>query len=212
MKILTIHYDPKSGAFEVETNRGTLLVSYEFYQTDQLHASEIVDDEKAARILQEDQRIRAVQKAMRFALYQPRTEGEVRLRLAREKYPAETIDAAIAAVKRAHLLDDAQYAKRFAEDKSRLKHWSRRHIEEALRQKGCDRETILNALHFITESAEIEAVAAIVEKSYRRRDLSDPKEKSRTVQALLRRGFSGDAIRRVIEKKSREDADADEFF
>jgi regulatory protein len=96
-------------------------------------------------------------------------------------------------------LDDARYARRFAEDRRHLDGWGSERIERRLRAVGIDAEHIAAAL--AQRPAEDESAAAI--ELLRRRfpdPPCDPRERNRALGVLVRRGYdldlALDALRR----------------
>ena len=58
---------------------------------------------------------RALDSALRFLSYRPRSEQEVRRRLGRQAWPAEVIEAVVARLRAVGLLDDAAFARLWVE-------------------------------------------------------------------------------------------------
>lgn len=140
-------------------------------------------------------------KALRLLEQMDRTEVQLRRKLKEKGFPEEAVDEAVAYVKSYHYLDDARYAAAYIELKSRTK--SRRQIEQGLLQKGIDRQMIADALEDfgkIDESAQIEA---LIRKKGLDWEHAEPKEIQKLCQSLMRRGFSYQDIRSVIDKYTR---------
>lgn len=95
------------------------------------------------------------------------------------------------------LLSDERFARMFAEEKLRTKHLSARGLKEALRQKGVSREIAENVVEDLEPDAE-ESIRELLQTKYRSRDLNDERDRRRTIQALLRLGYTYSEIHRVI--------------
>lgn len=95
------------------------------------------------------------------------------------------------------LLSDERFARMFAEEKLRTKHLSARGLKEALRQKGVSREIAENVVEDLEPDAE-ESIRELLQTKYRTRDLNDERDRRRTIQALLRLGYTYPEIHRVI--------------
>lgn len=95
------------------------------------------------------------------------------------------------------LLSDERFARMFAEEKLRTKHLSARGLKEALRQKGVSREIAENVVEDLEPNAE-ESIRELLQTKYRTRDLNDERDRRRTIQALLRLGYTYSEIHRVI--------------
>ena len=84
-------------------------------------------------------------------------------------------------------LDDADFAKRFAEDKRELKGWGPDRIREALEARGVGSEHVEAALAADDEDSQLErATAALAERGFS--CVSDD-ERARALGLLARRGF-----------------------
>lgn len=205
MNITSIHYDEASGYFVFETNRReSLLISYDSYLKLDVHAPADVSDEVADALREEDATVRAYLIARRYALYQPRTADEVRRRLQREHMDDDVIADAMAKLTAQHLLDDAEYARRYASDKQRTAHWSHRRIRSELIHRGVDRADIDAALDYLPDAGEIEALRIVLRKKAAHFKADDPKAQDKLIRFLLQKGFPYDAIRHVLQ----DDADA----
>lgn len=99
------------------------------------------------------------------------------------------------------LLSDERFARMFAEEKLRTKHLSARGLKTALQQKGVSREIAEQVVEDLNPDPE-EAIRDLLRTKYRNRDLTDEREKRRTVQALLRLGYTYSEINSVIESNN----------
>ena len=93
-------------------------------------------------------------------------------------------------------VNDAEYAA------SLVRHYGGRgygpaRVREELRRRGVDRELWDEALEEMPEASEI--LDQLIRKR-RRGDLSDPKERKRTCDALMRRGFSWGEVKAAMGK------------
>ncbi len=79
-----------------------------------------------AALLREDAMIVARAIAVRFLAAKPRTEQEIRKKLARAEFDEETIDSAIARLYELSYIDDEAYARAFAREGSGQKATGRR--------------------------------------------------------------------------------------
>jgi len=127
-----------------------------------------------------------------------RTVAEVRLHLERKDVSPEAIDRVVAELAEQGYLDDARFARRFADDKRLLEQWGRARIERRLLALGVDRELIGAALAEETPQGELEAALGVL----RRRFSSPPADAGahrRALGILARKGYdleiAGDAIR-----------------
>ncbi len=101
-----------------------------------------------------------------------------------------------------HLLDDERYARLYAAELVRNKHMSARGIRTQLGLKGIPH----NVADLVLEEMDFDNKAAISEllaTKFKNRDLTDEKQKQRTVAALVRLGYNqGDIFSAIGEYTS----------
>lgn len=105
-------------------------------------------------------------------------------------------------------LDDRRFALNFANELINLKSYGKRRVEQELYRKGVDRDIIKETLDECDFPAE--AAAQLIERKYYKY-LSDKKGVDKTVNALLRLGYSyseiRDAINDIIDREDSEYTD-----
>jgi regulatory protein len=99
----------------------------------------------------------------------------------------------------AGVLNDARYARRYAEDKRELKRWGSERIRAALLDRGVSEDDVAEALSDGGGETEIEQAVQLLRE--RDETLADALERQRGLGALIRRGYDSEtayeAIRRV---------------
>lgn len=140
----------------------------------------------------------------------PRTRWELERRLRRAGTPDEVVDAACRRLAELGYLDDAAFARWWAEQRDRHSPRGRRMIEAELRQRGVPREVIESSRseHAEPERApedaglpgtEPERAATALDKHLRGRPLpTDRKALQRIGMYLMRRGFDPETVRMTI--------------
>ena len=97
------------------------------------------------------------------------------------------------------LLDDERYARTYAGELLRNKHMSARGIRQQLAMKGIAHDIA----EVVVEELELDPVENILEllqTKYRTRDLTDDKQRRRTIAALARLGYSQSDIYSALEQ------------
>ncbi|MEY8355344.1 regulatory protein RecX [Lachnospiraceae bacterium 54-53] len=124
-----------------------------------------------------------------------KTEQELRRRLKEGGYPPEAIDHAIDFFKEHRWIDDREYGRRYVEYHSERK--SVRQIQYDLQKKGLDKEMIKSLLEEqpVDEDCQIRAY---VRKKRIDPEKMDARERCKVMAALGRKGFSYDAVSRVL--------------
>jgi regulatory protein len=102
----------------------------------------------------------------------------------------DTARAVIEELEEGGYLDDARYARRFAEDRRSLDRWGSERIERALRERGIERSDVANALAELADGGESELDSAVA--VLRRRfpaALEDLRARERALGVLVRKGY-----------------------
>jgi regulatory protein len=136
-----------------------------------------------------DDRQRALDLAYRALDRRERTVFELRGLLEGKLVEPEAIDAAIDELERAGVLDDAGYARRFAEDKRALESWGGERIERDLRRRGVPAEHIAAALAAQDRSDELAAALALLAERVREPP-ADDRGRDRAWRMLIRKGYA----------------------
>lgn len=124
-----------------------------------------------------------------------KTEQELRRKLKEGFYPQEAIESAISFLKRNHFIDDRNYADRYVEFHS--EHKSRKQIQYELKKKGIDQELIREVLEDRPIDEE-EQIRSYIRKKRLRPDEMSRAERQKVMAALGRKGFSYEAVSRIL--------------
>jgi regulatory protein len=146
---------------------------------------------------------RATKRAMNLLQKRDYTEAKLREKLSEGLYPQEAIDAAIDYVKSYHYLDDERYARDYITYHMPTK--SKNRIVQDLSNKGIKKDILISILEELYEDEDLDPEAsqieALLQKKHYSKDL-DYKEQQKIIAFLLRRGFSLDKVKRVINSAS----------
>ena len=130
----------------------------------------------------------ALDLAYRFLGRRDRTVAEVRERLEAEGVEAELVGEAIAELTRLAYLDDARYARRFAEDRRTLDGWGAERIERRLLTVGVDPALINAAVGERRAAEELEAALTVLRRRLPHGPSND-RERERALGILVRKGY-----------------------
>lgn len=131
---------------------------------------------------------RALELAVGHLGKRDRTASEVRRHLAARDIGTNAAEAAVAELERMGYLDDARYARAFAEDRRALDGWGPERIERRLLELGVDREHVAAAIGERDGEAELEAALEMLR--HRCRDVpSNERERERALGMLVRKGY-----------------------
>jgi regulatory protein len=145
-----------------------------------------------------DSRDRALDLAYRYLGQRDRTVAEMRRYLEGKRVDPATIEDAVAELTEQGYLDDARYARRFAEDRRELDHWGSERIERKLLALGVDRALVEAALGDQQAEDELDAAVALLRRRFPT-PLADDRERNRALGVLVRKGYelelAHDAVR-----------------
>lgn len=117
------------------------------------------------------------------------------------------IEGVVALLAEAGAIDDASFARRYAEDKRLLAGWGPDRIARTLERRGVPRKHIMAVLDGDDESAQLERATSLL--LGRRMSCDTKRERERALGLLVRRGYSlelaYDAVR-AAERRLREAA------
>jgi len=149
---------------------------------------------------------RAIDLAYKAVARRDLTVAELRTRLERKHVPPEAIDDAVAELQETGFLDDARYARQFAEDKREIDQWGTDRIAMDLRRRGIAPQLIDAAVSTHSRDSELRTAFLLLEQRYPTAPRDD-RERDRAWQMLVRRGYTPeiayDAIR-AYERAARE--------
>ena len=131
---------------------------------------------------------RALELAFRHLSRRDRTEAELRRHLAAREVGERAAEAAIAEVARLGYLDDARYARTFAEDRRNLDNWGSERIERRLLELGVDREHVAAALGERGGTDELESALELLRRRLRSVPATE-RERERALGMLVRKGY-----------------------
>lgn len=160
-----------------------------------------------ALLEQDDLRI-AVETAVSFLGPRPRSEREIRQRLARRATPPGVVDAALVKLREHGLVDDEAFARYWVEQRQTFRPRGARLLKAELRQKGIDVEVADGAVGVTEETADDDAYRSAVKKARQLSGLDERTFKTRLGQFLARRGFGWDVIQPAAQRLWREQSDA----
>lgn len=131
-----------------------------------------------------------------------RTEKNIRDRLRRSGYVGDIVDRAVDSLREYGYIDDARYAREYAESMRDNGSKGIRAIEASLAEKGVSRDIISEVMDGLAFDEDEQLLKALRKKGYSPEQLSpaDAGTKRKIYGYLMRRGFSRDAISNVIRK------------
>jgi regulatory protein len=173
-----------------------------------LKVGQALDEARIASLQDEDEREAVYQKALHFLSYRPRSSSEVRQNLTKRAIAEPLVEATVARLRQAGLLNDAAFAQAWVENRSTFRPRSKSALRMELRRKGLDDEVIGSVLD---EQVDEEALARQAARKYARRlaGLEWPDFRQKLGGFLARRGFSYATAAPVVSEVWKETQTAD---
>ena len=149
-----------------------------------------------------DQELEVVKKAaLRLLHFRPRSESELRQRLARKRLPAEAIDRVVVWLKKERMLDDEKFAKLYALSRIQSRVFGKGQIRRELSHRGVSPALVAKAMQAIEDFDEFEVARNLAARqAVRMKGLSPDAKKRRLHGMLFRRGFPAGVIFKVLNE------------
>jgi regulatory protein len=142
---------------------------------------------------------RAFELALRALNRRERTSAQIRSWLEHRGFEAEVANAVIERLEDAGGLDDARFARLYAEDRRTLDGWGEERIRAALAERGVASRLIEDALVCDESDAE-RALAQLVERG---QALGDDAARGKALAFLVRRGYSSEVAYEAVRAAER---------
>ncbi len=157
-----------------------------------------LSDEKIAQLQSDDEVGNAYQQALKLLSYRPRAEAEVRIKLEQRGVDETMILEVLERLRHSGLIDDARFARDWAENRSEFRPRSRRALTIEMRQHGLDNQSISQAIAGLDDDSL--AYQAAVKHSRRLNGLEWQSFRQKLTGFLARRGFGYDVIAPVVKR------------
>ncbi|MGI6114600.1 RecX family transcriptional regulator [Luoshenia tenuis] len=175
-----------------------------------------IEPEQVAQAAVQDERRVAFDRALSYLERRARTEKQVRDYLRAREFAQDVIDDTLQKLKGYRFVDDAAYAKNFAQGKLNAAGQGPHRIRRALKMQGVPDAVAERAVSELDEERQAQLLAAQAEKVLRRYAALPRREAmGKAGQALYRKGFGWDEIASALREAYEAlelDKDEDEDF
>ena len=152
-----------------------------------------VDVTDYKRLSQED---KAYNLALAYVARRMRSEGELHDYFRRKQYAPELAEQLLIKLRRLRFVDDAEFARRWVENRRRLKATSTKKLRLELRQKRVNSD-VIQAVLAEDETDENQLLRDLVEK---KRRISRYQDDQKLMMYLARQGFTYDDIKAALAR------------
>lgn len=171
-------------------------------RSERLAPGRTIEQAEIDAIVAKEERRRAMAAAAAMLARRPHSERQVRQRLARRQTDAAVVDETVARLLDVRLLDDAEFARAWADGRDRSSPRGRRLVVQELRAAGVDGDVALAAASAIDDGDAAYRLAASRMRSFR--ELEYEAFRARLAGLLQRRGFGWDVVRDTVARCWRE--------
>lgn len=163
-----------------------------------LHPDDEISPERLTEIQAAQLRQDALAWALRLLAYRPRSQAELRQRLARRGVPDAVAEETLERLRSLGLVDDEAFARSWVEVRQQRSPRSRRLLGLELRAKGVEREVRSRVLAQTDDDDA--AYRAALRRARSLAALPYPEFRRRLGDLLLRRGFSYETVQRTVRR------------
>jgi regulatory protein len=174
-----------------------------------LYPGRTLSVEEQEAIQAAEQLFAAKANALAYLTYRPRTEQEVRKKLLKQSFDGAIVDKVIERLYELQYLDDGAYARSYARSRLANRGYGPGRVRLELRRRGVAQPLVEQALEeaYADEDPLVMARAQARKRWPRLARESDPyKRRRKLTDFLVRRGFSYETARQVVEELEDEEA------
>ena len=183
-------------------------VDSDFWYSEKYRNYKEINEEELTELLNTVSFRRAYNKGLDFLSRRPFGTKELVKKLCEKGHDKESAQKACERLIELGLLNDEEYAQILANDLSERKSYSIKRIKQELSFRGIDREIIENTVDSLDNDPQ-KSIIILVKKKYINK-INDEKGKKRTVDALLRLGYSYSDIKNALNTIS--EFDGEDFY
>jgi regulatory protein len=176
-----------------------------------LRKDDVLDEAALAELVAREGLHKATTAALNFLAYRPRSEGEIRQRLRKGGFPEPAIDYTIEKLRDWHYVDDADFARRWIENRSTHRPRGARLLTQELKAKGIDSQVMAEAIEEAELDEPADALTIARQRARQLADLDQDVRERRLSGFLARRGYGFDIIRATLNELRGEAEDLAEL-
>lgn len=182
-----------------------IMIKYRLLKGREIHPEELKE------IVEENTKHKAYTLGIAYIGIKPRTHKELSQYLTRKGIDEQSIEQAIARLSRERLIDDTDYANRFAAERLRNQLKGRRLLQQELRMRGIEKDTARNAIDRLDDDEELAMAIRAGGKKWPYLKGEPRERKHKLMTFLLRRGFPGHVVKAAVTQVISQPEDDDEW-
>lgn len=199
MRITALDRKPRKQSYDLQIDgEAAFAVSSDIRVQFGLRAGDEITNERLNAVRDAEEKHVAMKSALHLLSYGPRSERELRDRLAKKSVRPEVRDETVARLRETGLIDDESYARTFVERRDRTSPRGRRLIGAELRTKGVSRPVADEATAEIDEKQAAYRAASRRARSLTKLPFADFRR--RLGDFLVRRGFDYETAAETVSR------------
>ena len=183
-------------------------VDSDFWYSEKYRNYKEINEEELTELIDTVSFRRAYNKGLDFLSRRPYGTKELIKKLCEKGHEKEASQKACERLVELGLLNDEEYARILATDLLERKSYSIKRIKQELAFRGIDREIVENTVLSLDNDPQ-KSIIILVKKKYINK-INDEKGKKRTIDALLRLGYSYSDIKNALNQIS--EFDGEDFY
>ena len=183
-------------------------VDSDYWYSEKYRKLKEINEEELTELLDAVSFRRAYNKGLDFLSRRPYGTNDLIKKLCEKGHEKASAEKACERLKELGLLNDEEFARILANELLERKNYSIKRIKQELSFRGIEREIVENTVHSLDINPQ-KSIIIIVKKKYINK-INDEKGRKRTIDALLRLGYSYSDIKSALI--SIEDFDEGEFY
>lgn len=177
---------------------GAYVFALDIMAAAQLRRGQHLSDAEIAALQDDDTRKRAYLYGVRLLGSRPRSRSEIALKMRQKQYAPDVIESALTRLEQEGLVDDAEFARYWSENRTQFRPRSARALRFELRQKGVSSEDMDAAVAALDEDEA--ALAALQSRAHTWQRLPEDEAQRKAIALLARRGFSYEIAQRAWKR------------
>lgn len=175
-------------------------VDSDYWYSEKYRNYKEINEEELTELLNAVSFRRAYNKSLDFLSRRPYGTKELIKKLCEKGHEKEFAEKACERLTELRLLNDEEYARILANDLLERKNYSIKRIKQELAFRGIDRDIIENTIDLL-DNDPVSRIIILIKKKYINK-IGDEKGRKRTVDALLRLGYSYSDIKSALNSIS----------
>ncbi|TXK81964.1 RecX family transcriptional regulator [Paenibacillus sp. N3.4] len=165
---------------------------------------ETVDPQDLEKIVQDEERNNAYMRALRMIGRRPHSSSEVKRKLKEYGFEAPIIDWVCETLGEQKYLNDEEFTKMWTDNRIISQKKGRNLVRQELQQKGINKDIIQSAMATIDPEDEFAGAMKLAQTKWKQTSGKTMDRKRKTGAFLMRRGFTGSVVNKVLKQISSE--------